>query len=268
MSTATLETELKKFGLNHNQAVIYLALIENKELRIQEIAKITGIARSSVYESLKGLYELGIAEEVVEENYKKIRPYSVGAIHHGLDEELLKISRLKKDLNKLEKTLISPQVKENGPVMRLYRGRSGARQLYWNSLKAQGTVLVYSDWGRERYVGIKYYERFVSESRARHIQEKVLINLSPATLESIKRFNYPNSVNSRTKLADIRVIDKKLMKITGDTLIYDSTYACVYLKSVEINGFEIQNQNFVETQQSVFDTLWSLARPISEYLGS
>lgn len=260
-----IKMELKKFGLSKNQAEIYLLLVAHKELRIQEIVKLAGIPRSSVYENLRSLYELGIAEEIVEDNYKKIRPYSIGVMRHGLDEKMFHLQRLTKDLDNLEKT-IKLKVLDDSPgstTVHFYKGRSGARQLYWNTLKAKNTVYVYSDWGRGRYVGMRFYEDFVSESRERNIKEKVLINPTAHALESIKKYNFPGSPISRTKIENIRAIEKKKIFIKGDTLVYDNVYAQVYLKNMEINGFEIESRDFTETQRSIFETLWKTAKPIS-----
>jgi len=267
-NSVTLRTDLEKFGLTKNQAKIYLLLIEHRELRIQEITKLAKIPRSSVYENLKGLFELGIAEEVIRDSFKIIRPYSLGAMHHGIDEKMVRLNRLKSDLNDLEEEIVvsRPEHIPGTTTVRYYKNRSGARQLYWNTLRAQDRVYVYSDWGRGRYVGMRFYEGFVEESRTRKIKEHVLINATTATIKSIKEFTHPDSAISRTNLEDIRVLDAKGVSIKGDTLIYDNTYACVYLKSVEINGFEVESQQFVETQRAIFETLWKTAEPITKFL--
>ncbi len=263
-----LQKELEKLGLSSTQAQIYLLLVRHKELRVQEIVKHAGIPRSSVYENLEKLYELGIAEEIVDNNFKRIRPYSLGIITHGLDEQVLRLQKLTSDLNNLEKTLeVSPQSKSSDmTVLRYYKNRSGARQIFWNSLKATDVVYVYSDWSRRRYVGMKYYENFVAESRKRKIRERVLINMSADTLKSIQVYSYPDSPISRTRVEDIRVLDSKRVPIKGDTVIYGNVYAHVYLKNVTINGFEIENNHFVDTQRSIFESLWQTAIPITEFL--
>lgn len=262
-----IHSELEKFGLSPNQTRIYLLLVAQGELRIQEIVRLAGIPRSSVYECLKKLYELGIAEEIVGDNYKKVRPYSVGAMRHGLDEKMIELKRLITDLDELEKSIeLTPWENAHSlTAVRYYKGRSGARQLYWNTLKAKNTVYVYSDWGRGRYVGMKFYENFVEQSRQRQIKERVLITPTASALESIRTYTYPGSPISRTRLEDIRAVDKHVL-IRGDTLIYDNVYAHVYLKNVEINGFEVESGQFVETQRSIFETLWETATPITALL--
>lgn len=259
-----IKKSLEKLGLSKNQVEVYWLLVTHKELRIQEIVRLAAIPRSSVYENLKGLFELGIAEEIVEDNYKKIRPYSIGAMRHGLDERMFQLQKLTEDLDKLEKVIELKAHDEplSPTTVHFYKGRSGARQIYWNTLKSTDTSYVYSDWGRNRYVGVKFYENFVSESRERGFKEKVLINPTEASLESIRKYNYPGSAISRTKIEDVRLIDQEKILITGDTLIYDNVYAQVYLKNIAINGFEIESREFVATQRSIFETLWKIAKPL------
>ncbi len=259
-----LQKELEKFGLSKNQAEIYLLLVNRGELRIQEIVELSGVARSSVYESLNALFELGIAEEVIENNFKRIKPYPLDIIKHGLDDQVSYLKKLQTDLADLEKNinLDSSASTANFTKIRYYKGRSGARQIFWNSLKAKGTAYIYSDYGRGRYVGMKFYENFVSESNKRDIKEKVMMNTDPATWQSIKRFNYPGSVIARTKIENLRFLDKKYLEIKGDALIYNNTYAQVYLKNVEITGFEIESSQFADTQRSFYKILWGMAQPL------
>lgn len=262
-----IEQGLEKFGLTKRQAQIYVLLVIHKEMRIQDIVKLTKIPRSSVYEDLKKLYEFGIAEEVIESSYKKIRPYSIVAIKNGLNERMLHLEKLSSDLGRLEKTI--NLVSANDPAsteVRYYRNRSGARQLYWNTLKAEGMVLVYSDFARYRYVGKEFYKKFVAESRDRDIKEKVLINPTPNILMSLGANNYTDSTTARTRLEDIRVIDKNLLSINGGTLIYNNVYAQAYLINLYIHGFEIESESFIETQRSIFNTFWNMAKPVLFYL--
>jgi sugar-specific transcriptional regulator TrmB len=259
-----IQKQLEKVGLSRNQAEIYLLLVKSGELRIQEIVKLSGVARSSVYESLKALNELGIVQEVVEANHKKIKPYSIGIIKHDLDDQVSHLKQLQSDLAELEKSIdiASPVHTPGSTTIRYYKGRSGARQIFWNSLRAKGTVYVYSDYGRARYLGTKFYERFVAESHKRDIKERVFMNITPPTWRSMKRFIYPGSVIARTRVEDIRGLDMKDLHIKGDTLIYDNIYAQVYLKNVEINGFEIESRQFTDSQRSIHQTLWRIAKPL------
>lgn len=61
MEEATLVEKLLLFGLGRQEAIIYLCLMKNGELTGYEVAKLTGISRSNVYNALAALVEHGAA---------------------------------------------------------------------------------------------------------------------------------------------------------------------------------------------------------------
>ena len=70
----------------------------------------------------------------------------------------------------------------------------------------------------------------------------------------------------RTSVEDIRVLDRSQVSIKGDTLMYNNIYAQIYLRDVAIHGFEIESDDFVRTQRSIFETLWQTAKPVAAFL--
>lgn len=263
---SNLQNELEKFGLSRDQSALYLCLVQEGELRIQELAKRTELPRSTVYEHLKVLFKLGLAEEIIADNYKKIRAHSVSALKHDLSEQILHFQGLERDLEELEREFDSFAHSSSFPSMsvRYYKGIAGARQVFWNSLKARDMVYVYSAWGRSKYVGKRFYENFVDESKRRGIQENVLINPHQDTLDLLQA--HLGTSLARTRLEDIRVIEEAKIRIIGETLIYDNVFAQIYLRGQEINGFEIENKRFTESQRSIFRTLRELGQPVESLL--
>ncbi len=61
MEEAAFIERLSLFGLSRQEAVIYLCLLRNPELTGYEVAKLTGISRSNVYNGLAALVEHGAA---------------------------------------------------------------------------------------------------------------------------------------------------------------------------------------------------------------
>lgn len=61
MEEAALIEKLLLFGLGRQEAIIYLCLLRNSELTGYEVAKLTGISRSNVYNGLAALVEHGAA---------------------------------------------------------------------------------------------------------------------------------------------------------------------------------------------------------------
>src|SRR5260221_12305048 len=121
-------------------------------------------------------------------------------------------------------------------------------------------VFVYSYFGRTKYVGVKFYESFVRESKNKQIREKVIINPSERVLNLFKSDN--GTPRARTKPEDIRLIDVNLINIQGETFIYDNIFSTVYLDKEDIVGFEIESEDFANTHRSIFNTNWNLAKEL------
>jgi hypothetical protein len=56
--------------------------------------------------------------------------------------------------------------------------------------------------------------------------------------------------------------------VSGDTTIYNNTFAVAYWKQGEVVGVEIKNAELVKTQKSIFEQLWSLAEPLERYMNT
>lgn len=258
--------DLTGLGLSSNQVNVYILLVQNGNLRISEIVDTLNIPRSSVYECLRGLFDLGLAEEIIENSYKLIKPYPISALRHTVDERISELQNQVQNIDNLAKTMAKLAVASptQATVVRYYKGRAGARQLFWNTLKAESKLYVYSEWGRGRYLGIKFYQDFVRESYERDFKECVITNPLPQVLDSIKQ--HINTPISRTRIENIRFVSENDIPFRGDTLMYDNIYAQVFLKNEDINGFEIESRQFVSTQRSIFEKLWESAQPLSELL--
>ena len=61
MDNTTMIDKLLLFGLSRQEATIYMCLLKNDELTGYEVAKLTGISRSNVYNGLAALVENGAA---------------------------------------------------------------------------------------------------------------------------------------------------------------------------------------------------------------
>lgn len=253
---AKLLSDLKDLHLTEAQARLYLCLVANDGLRIKELVSLTAIPRSSIYEHIRGLISLGLIEEVVVDTYKILKAAPIGILRHNLSEQMQSLKYQREVVSEIEDRLA--QWRQTTPphftTVRYYRGIAGARQLFWNTLKSRNTIYVYSEWGRSKFVGTDFYQRFVAESRNRGFKEKVITNPRPETIASIK--SDLNGPSARTKLKNIRFVDDSI-GIKGETFIYDNVYAQIYLKGGVIDGFEIESQRFVDTQRAIFKTLYA-----------
>ena len=101
--------KLTEFGLTRQEAVIYLSLNRNKELTGYEVAKLTGISRSNVYNALSGLTDKGAAY-LMEGNAARYSAVPVSEFCENVQ------ARLQKDAEFLSKNMPEKQVVTEGYI--------------------------------------------------------------------------------------------------------------------------------------------------------
>ncbi len=94
MEEAALVEKLLPFGLGRQEAVIYLCLMKNGELTGYEVAKLTGISRSNVYNGLAGLVEHGAAYTMEGASTK----YSAVSVEEFCDNRIRYFKEVREDL--------------------------------------------------------------------------------------------------------------------------------------------------------------------------
>jgi sugar-specific transcriptional regulator TrmB len=265
MTPPEIVKQLLDCGLTKNQAEIYVCLVANGELRIQDITDITHIPRSSIYESLKGLLTNGLIVNVIEHKFVKLKACPIGNLRHRFNEDEAKLKSSLKSVDELELLLKAfPNTQVNSTTsVRYFKGLSGGRQLFWNTLQTRSPVLVYSEYGRSKFLGKNFYADFVQKSNQIGIKEQVLINPTDRAIGLIKKDTQTSL--ARTKIKNLRFLDETNLNIKGETFIYDAIFAQITLDGEVIQGFEIESKNFAQMQKSNFQTLWKHAKPLTKH---
>ena len=95
MEETALIDKLMLFGLTRQEACIYICLASNHELSGYEVAKITGISRSNVYNALASLVEEGAAY-LLEGSTNKYTPVEIGEF---CENKIRGLQKAKEELN-------------------------------------------------------------------------------------------------------------------------------------------------------------------------
>lgn len=94
MEESAFIEKLGLFGLSRQEATIYLCLIKNEALTGYEVAKLTGISRSNVYNGLASLTDHG-ASYILEGTSTR---YTAVSIEEFCDNRIRSMQRLKEEL--------------------------------------------------------------------------------------------------------------------------------------------------------------------------
>ena len=259
----SLLVQLQDFGLNPIETAIYLHLVSKQPRTILEIARDLNIPRTSVYDNSVKLAEKGLIQKIVTFKSQKLKAYPPAILEDLVEKEKARVEGLQTKLATLTSQLSLALASPTNTEVRYFYGAKGFQQMMWNALRAKKGLIGYTQFGRVDVVGERFTEKMHEEITKRGIIDRVITNTKP---EMLKHFTEEPEKQRRETYQQIRVIEADRLYISGDTTIYNDTFAIAYWQQGEVVGIEIDNPEFVKTQTTIFEEMWKLAEPVEEYL--
>ena len=250
--------QLIGFGLPEKEARIYLALLELELATVFEVAKQSGINRSSAYvvlEALKKKGLVGISDD------KKVRRYIASS-----PETLLysaRASAKKQEDIKAGVESIIPELRalhkgtKRRPIVKIFEGENGAREVYWSLLTSNAKELrAYTN----PFNIFKYIPNFQDQDKARGKKGIKMYAINPATVEVLELYKHikPN------KPYELALIPEHLYKFSSDMGIFGDTVCFVSPK--DNFGIIIESREIADMLKNSFDLAWEEAKRLNKKL--
>lgn len=246
MEKRFIET-VRNLGLSDKAAKAYLAALELGEATVQDIARHAGIARTSIYYTLKELRERGALLET--KRNKKI--YYIAAE----PREVLKLARervwdFEDNIEELEERRHAVYKK---PRVYFLYGPQGFKQVWdmiFKSPSKQFSIITeganFLDFVKERYI----IDEIITTKKALGVKSRQLI-VDSAYAQKIVAKDTKENRESRllpagSKLPFTEIITDRFVAFISPR--WDNTL------------FVIENENFALTRSSAFDLLWTMAK--------
>jgi sugar-specific transcriptional regulator TrmB len=237
-STDELQGMLQRIGLSAVESKIYVVLLRTGKARAGEIAKITGLNRTSTYNGLKGLLEKGLAAYVVEANRKMfsaMEPRRLVGFTKEKEEQALEVS------HELMKVYKVPEEKHN---VTLYYGKRGIKTMFLDMLK-EGKTNDVLDWGNQLKERMPEFEKFLIkqfEKRRIHVRHvaKHGIDVTPS------------------KTTELRFLPTKSTSNVTTNIYGRKTAIIVWSDPPE--GVIIENRTTADTYRDIFEIVWKAAK--------
>ncbi len=259
-----LTKQLETFGLSQIEAKIYLYLLNKPAQTILEISRNLSLPRTNIYDNSLKLIEKGLVERVIEYNTQKLKAHPLDILESVIEKNKQGVEQMQANLIDLRQKLTLTLNPLTNTEVRYFQGVEGFRQMMWNTLSATDRQHIgYSEFGRVSIVGQKFMERWMKEIYVRGIKDRVIINPTKYTLGHISHLD---NQDFRKQYQNIRVLDQKVLYVSGDTTIYNHVFAVAWWKQGEVIGVEIENPELVKTQKSMFEILWKLGKPVGKSL--
>lgn len=255
-SNTPLSEQLAAFGLNNAEARMYLYLVGKPPRTVLDIAQALHLPRTTVYDCAVKLSEKGLIQKIIKHKSQQLQAYPLSILQTYIDKEKSRVDDLQVKLEVLEQTIKQSEQASPSTEVRYYHGSKGLQQMMWNTLKAEGDLIGYAQFGLMEVVGRPFIERYASELLRRNIHSRVITNH-----EYLKgwKFSHEPFATYRNTLQQGRVVESGKLHISGDTTMYNNVFAVAHWQHGEIVGVEIENAEIVKTQRSMFDWMWDRA---------
>lgn len=241
---------LKQLGLEREQALVYLYLLQHGQDTVLGISKGIKTGRTKLYPLLEELAEkqlVVIHERHYGTSYEAQNPAVIEFLvgEHERKTEALR-SALPSAVNILEN--IQRQSPTHTKIIE-YKGIDGLKQMNFNLSKATKEFRVFELAGLDKHLG----KHFAQKMRQRYQEKK---------LQSFDLTNNPNRANEpgiEGQHAETRYINPRVFSIEFETYIYDNVVGLLNYENDDIFGVEIHSDKLARQQTQLFDLLWNQA---------
>jgi len=252
--------QIKKLGVQNNEARIYLALLELGRATVTEISKKASLNRTTGYDILERLCLKGVANRTaigkknmyLAEPPIRLKQYFVNK-KNTIDNRLEKLEDILPDLKSLYKTELKPGIK-------FFEGRTGIKNIYQDALSAKSTI--YSILDAEQY--LPEFDQFGKDhAKARtalKVKGKYLVKKSKPAQEFWDT-TYKNKP-AKQKITEYRWLDHNfLFSPAAEVMIFDDKVIGVLFKPGENFAFEIESESFANSLKILFEIVWKQSEP-------
>jgi sugar-specific transcriptional regulator TrmB len=246
-----LVSYFKQLGLEHEQSLIYLFLLQSGPQTVLAISRGLKTGRTKLYPLLESLGDKQLIT-IHERHY--------GTSYEAQPPEVLEflVSERERSASALRTTLPSAvhalqaiqQTSPSSSRIVEYKGVDGLKQMNWNLTKSEGEYRVFELAGLDKHLGNHFAEKMRARDRDKGVKSYDLTN-------NPNRHHEPG-IETKNNLA--RYIDPKVFNIQFESFIYNNCVALLNYERDDIFGVEIYNPKLAAQQKQIFDLLWSQAK--------
>jgi sugar-specific transcriptional regulator TrmB len=253
MATETLMNieiikQLNELGLSEKEAALYTTLLKSGAMTVLNLAKISGVKRTTIYNILEALENKGLIYYEIQGSKKLVNATNPAQFNLLIDKQ-------KVLLDTLLPTLLSLQSdnKVSESIIKHYPGLSNIKSVYsllLDELKNGDEYLVISNQDKWYNLDTVFFESFIKKRAKLNLQTRLLLeNTSHARTYQKKQKQYDETIKL---LPTDSNIDINLVITKNKTIIVHLTDP--------IFALVIENKSLVDMIRMLFNLLWAGVR--------
>lgn len=246
---------LQNIGLSEKEVIIYLELIKHSQLGVTEIAKKTGINRTTVYPVIEQLVEKRLVSEIKDLKTSKFKAEPAERIRTYFEEKKVKYEEQERLLDDVVPQLrgLEKKVEGDTPVITYYSGKQGVLDSIKDFLEIvpenSNISMIYSQDFVEKMFSTTETKIARSLRLKKNIKVKTIYSYSRGEKEKAsnsERVKVPNEFEGKI-FGDIGIADDVVRFYVGDkqvfAVIIRSKEVATTLKALHELAFKAIKQN-------------------------
>lgn len=249
---------LKKVGLTGKEAVVYESLLKTGETGVRALTRSTPYRRGDIYNILYSLRDKGIVQQTIKGKKINFRPNDPVLIENYLQSEQDRLREAKQLIGSITPALEEMfKLTTERPIVRVYEGESGIKELYRDTLKETKTIHAFlnlseADWGIYRWLR----EEYVKKRKSTGIRAKVVISAGEGDKKAREYI-----ASDESELRETRVVSYDQFPAYLEIQVYGNKVSFAnYKKGEALVGVVIDNQQIAKTMESLFFLAWNSAK--------
>lgn len=248
---------LKQVGLSEAQALVFEALLKEKEIKAGKLAKYLPLKRGLIYKSLDDLVALGLTEK--QEAPGKVALYRAKhptALRSVVETKERAIRDAERAIEGLLPVLSSDfNLHSSQPGVLVYEGEVGVEKVLDDSLQAK--EVIYS------YVDVEAVEKNIGEINARYMRKREKLDIYKKLLVPDTPFIRELYAEERSLVTEVRAIPMSATPFEVSMQIYDGKVSYLTLAHDRKLGVIIENPAIYQMHKYLFETLYDRAEVLA-----
>ncbi len=245
---SVLQEQLKEIGLDGDEGAVYAAALELGPATVLEIARKTGLNRTTLY---------AVTDRLIEKRLLAKSPNGKRTVFAAEPPEKLALL-LKEKLAKLDDLL--PELMLLGrkgtvkPKMKYYEGLEGIKTIYRDSLQSNDKTL-YAFVGVERLnvhskaLNAFWENEYITGRKNKNIHGKLII---PDNAEG-RAFKAKDETSNR----ECRLVPASNYNFEGEVLLYDDVVCFVSYTEDEEFALSLESKSIAKTLRMIWQIVWN-----------
>ena len=231
---------LKQFGLDYKEDDVYLALLQLGASGATEIAKKAGIKRTTVYDVLANLKNMGLVNETIKNNKWIFVAEDPEKLDKLIDEKKYTLAEIMPILKSMHNT------KGTKTKVKYYEGVEGLKDVYRDTLNYRGVLLAFVSENIIQYLGKDFADEYKNKRKKAQIEVKMIV----PDEEEIKKELETASKDLRIA----RIVSKEKFPFTIEMNIYGNKVA--FMSFGEKMGVIVESTAIADNMRLLFELAW------------